>query len=151
NLGTPQIIVAPQQGGAPFVNILSATTGDFLKQVQVYGATFRGGVRIATGDVTGDGVPDLITVPMSAGAPFVNLLRVRSSGNPFLRNFLAFGESFTLGLFVSAGKIDNPGQADIIVTADFGGAPFVNIFESSTGMRTRQIQAYDTTFTSGVR
>src|SRR5262249_51902564 len=40
---------------------------------------------------------------------------------------------------------------DIIVTADFGGAPFVNIFESSTGMRTRQIQAYDTTFTSGVR
>ena len=61
-------------GGAPEVKVFDAneTAGvDFL----AYDASFRGGVRVATGDVNGDGYPDIITVPGPGGGPNVRILR----------------------------------------------------------------------------
>src|SRR5205823_9655784 len=68
---TPELVVAPERGGAPFVNVFDLT-GNFLKQIQVYGSTFTLGVRVTTGDVAGDTHQEILVAPEAGGAPFVN-------------------------------------------------------------------------------
>jgi len=38
-----------------------------------YAPQFTGGVRVATGDVTGDGFDDLVTAPGQTGGPLVKV------------------------------------------------------------------------------
>ena len=66
------VIVSADQGGPPTVKIFTPT-GTLLFQFDAYGSVFTGGVRTAAADITGDGVPDILTAPGPGGAPFVNI------------------------------------------------------------------------------
>lgn len=46
--------------GLPCVRVLDPTTGAVRSQLLAYGPSFRGPVRVATGDLTGDGVNEII-------------------------------------------------------------------------------------------
>ena len=48
-------------GSAPIVRVIDATTLQPVATVTAYDTGFLGGVSVALGDVTGDGVADLIT------------------------------------------------------------------------------------------
>ena len=61
------IAVAPEDGGIPKVKVIDPKTGEDIAEFQVYDDAFRGGVRVATGDVTGDGVKDLVTAAGPGG------------------------------------------------------------------------------------
>src|SRR5207253_7059998 len=80
-LGTtaPELLVAPEAGGAPFVNIFDPTNGSFLKQVQVYGDAYTGGVRLATGNTDGVGKREILVAPEVGGAPFVNIFNAATA------------------------------------------------------------------------
>src|SRR6476619_149165 len=47
--------------------ILNSGSGRLVASFDAYAAPFAGGVRLALGDVTGDGVEDLVTSPSSGG------------------------------------------------------------------------------------
>src|SRR5262249_47237689 len=64
--------VAPGPGGAPVVRVYDALTGAPKFALPAYAPSFTGGVRVAVGDVTGDGRPDVITGTAS-GAPHVKV------------------------------------------------------------------------------
>src|SRR5262249_11346771 len=56
-------LVSPDDGGIPRVKVIDPATGEDIAEVQAYEDAFRGGVRAALGDVTGDGVDDLVIAP----------------------------------------------------------------------------------------
>src|SRR5207244_13541920 len=84
--------VAADSGGGPQVNVYDAATRTLLRSFLAYDASFTGGVRVAVGDVNGDGVPDIITGPGPGGGPNVRVFDSRTGAiipGP-LGNFLAF-------------------------------------------------------------
>jgi hypothetical protein len=102
-------------------------------RVQPFAPGFSGGVRVAVGDVNGDGTPDLITAAGAGGGPLVRVFDGRDGTE--LGHFLAFEPSFTGGLFVAAADLDGDGKAEIVVTPDQGGGPRVRVFGGADGGR----------------
>jgi hypothetical protein len=150
---TPQIIaVGLGAGDEPLVRVFDAETGDQLLEFLAYSQAFSGGVRVATGDITGDGVPDIITGPGPGMGPqirvFDGLTGERVPGS--IGQFFAFAPAFTGGVFVASGDVNDDGRDDIIVSAGTGGGPHVRVFSGLDGSRIMNFFAYANTFTNGV-
>ena len=67
-----------------------------------------------------------------------------------LLDFFAFNSSFTGGVSVAAGDINNDGHSDIVVGAGAGGGPQVSIFSGLDQSLIRSFFAYAVGFTGGV-
>ena len=89
-------------------------------------AGYQGSVRVATGDVNGDGIPDIIVAAGAGGGPHVKIFD--GATGLLIESFFAFDPGFTGGIFVAAGDIEHNGRADVIVTPDVGGGTHVRIF-----------------------
>jgi hypothetical protein len=110
---------------------------------------FIGGVRVAAGDVNGDGRDDIITGAGAAGNGHVKVFDGSSGAQ--LRSFFAYGPSFTGGVFVGGGDVDNDSIDDIVTGVDAGFAPHVKVFSGASGGELRSFFAFDLGFTGGVR
>jgi FG-GAP-like repeat/PKD domain len=147
----PLIATGPGPGGQPHVLTFDARTTKPGLDKLPYSRSFRGGVRVALGDVTNDGIPDIITAPGAGGGPNV---KVFSGVNGSLEaSFFAYRESFTGGVFVAAGDLNGDGQTDIVTGTDAGGAPRVRAFLGGDGGFTPGVSflPYAPGFTGGVR
>src|SRR5205814_7423239 len=76
---------------------------------------------------------------------------VIQGSNRSLRDFFAYSENFTGGVFVAAGDVDFDGHADVVTGPDVGGGPHVQCFSGATGATLVTFFAYDPQFTGGVR
>lgn len=65
-----EIIVNFGSGTTPEVRVYTAA-GNRLSAFLAFGKKFRGGTHVAVGDVTGDGVADIVTAPGLGGGPYV--------------------------------------------------------------------------------
>jgi hypothetical protein len=120
-----------------------------IRSFMAYDSSFTGGVRVAAGDVNGDGKADIITAPGSGGAPTVKVFD-GATGN-LIRSFSAYGNGFTGGVFVAAADVNGDGKADIITGEGSGGRPQVKVFDGATGKTLSSFLAYDNAFAGGVR
>ena len=143
------IVASTDAGVSPEVRVLDAQTGLEWLSITPYGSGFRGGVRVATGDVNGDGVLDLITAPGPGGGPHVMAFDGRTGGT--IASFFAYHPGFTSGLFVAAGDVDGDGRADIITAPDAGGGPHVRVFSGVDQQIITEFMAYSPFLFSGVR
>jgi hypothetical protein len=136
-------------GGLPEVRVFDAATGATLADFLAYDPGFRGGVRVAVGDVNGDGVPDIITAPGPSGGPNIRVW----DGKTFslVRSFMAYAPGFTGGVYVAAGDTNGDGFADIVTGPDAGGGPHVEVFSGKDGSLLQSFFAYAPTFPGGVR
>jgi len=100
-------------------------------------------------DVTGDGVPDIVTGAAPGGAPRVEVVDGKTGQT--VRAFLAFDPTFLGGVSVAAGDVNGDGRADIVTGAGAGGAPQVKVFDGKTGETIRSWMAFDVAFHDGVR
>src|SRR5439155_20991422 len=112
------------------------------------GATFTGGVRVARGDVPGDGVPDLIVAAGPGGGPHVKVYDGATGTQT--ASFFAYNGAFRGGVYVAAGDVNGDGFADIITGAGPGGGPHVRVFSGKDGTLLREFFAYGANFTGGV-
>jgi hypothetical protein len=142
------VAVGADVGGGPRVRVLDAATQNVLFDGFVYSPNFTGGVRVATGDVTGDGVPDLITAAGIGGGPHIQVF----DGTDFVpvASFFAYEPTFTSGLYVTVGDVDGDGVDDIITGTGAGGGPLVKVFDYK-GNQKDAFFAYDPNFRGGVR
>ncbi len=135
--------------GVPQVNVYDAGTHGLVTTFNAFPATFTGGVRVAVGDVNGDGTPDIICAAGPGGGPEVRVF----DGTNFqmIRDFQALPVQFTGGVFVAAGDVNGDGFADIICAADKGGGPQVTITSGKDGSMISSFYATASTFTGGIR
>jgi hypothetical protein len=114
-----------------------------------YAPNFTGGVRVASGDVNGDGLGDIITGTGAGSAGHVKVFNGTTLAQ--IHSFFAYGVSFTGGVYVAAGDVNGDGVADIITGAGSGGPPHVKVFDGNTLVERQSFFAYSTGFAGGVR
>jgi hypothetical protein len=126
-------VAGADAGGGPVVRVYAAD-GSLARTFFAFEPGFTGGVRVASGDVTGDGVPDVVA---GTGPGRATLVRVFDgvTGAEVAR-VEPFEPGFTGGVFVAAGDVDGDGRADVAVSPDEGGGPRVRLF-SGPGLAPR--------------
>ncbi|MBI4280772.1 S8 family serine peptidase [Candidatus Uhrbacteria bacterium] len=133
------------EGGSPRVRLLDEG-GTPVSSILAYAEGFRGGVRIAAGDVDGMGGPELITGAGPGGGPH---LRVFNLDGTVKGQFFPFVSQFRGGITVAAGDLDGDGRDEIIVGAGGGISPQVKVFDGK-GTLQSQFLAYSAAFLGGV-
>jgi hypothetical protein len=123
------IVVSADSGGGPEVTIFDGQSGAEVTAFYATAATFTGGIRIACGDLSGNGFDDVIAAAGPGGGPQVTIFDGKSLS--LLTAFYALPSTFTGGMYVAAGDVNGDGHADIIVGAEKGGGPEVNVFSGA--------------------
>jgi hypothetical protein len=143
------IVVGAGSGGSPLVEIFDAQSGRLIRGFFAFDPNLTGGVSVAQGDVTGDGVPEIICGAGDGGSPLINVFDLRTGG--LIKTFFAFDPSFRGGVHVAAGDVNGDGKADIIAGAGNTGAPQVVVFDGVNGTVLRSFYAYEPSFRGGVQ
>lgn len=141
-----EIITVPGPGGGPWVRIFN-TQAQLLGEFAAYDPGFKGGIKITTGDVTGDGVPEIITGPGANGGPMV---RVFGAQGQLLHEFAAFDPNFRGGIDVGTADTVDSTAKEIIVGPGAGGGPWVRIFKPE-GTLVKEFPVYDQNYKGGIR
>ncbi|MFL5331063.1 MAG: hypothetical protein ACJ8C4_19405 [Gemmataceae bacterium] len=147
--GYGDIITGADSGGGPHVKVFSGQNGGLLASYFAYSANFTGGVRVAAGDVNGDGYSDIITGAGPTGGPHVT---VRSGKDLFLlRSFFVYDAGVTNGVYVAGGDLNGDGFADIITGVGKGAPAHTIVYSGKDNSILQSFFAYDLGFTGGVR
>jgi hypothetical protein len=130
------------------VRVFDGRTGALIRSFFAYDPSFTGGVTVAAGDVTGDGVPDIVTGTGPGGGPAVTVFDGRTGA--LVRNFFAYDPGFRGGVNVALGDVNGDGVDDIAAGNGVGGGPAVVVFDGRTGAQISSFFAYDPAFRGGV-
>lgn len=133
-----RIILGQEAGGT--LKVFAGETGNAIFSVTPYGPTFTGAIRVATGDLNGDGVPDIITAPgplagTSLPVRVFNGVNGTSLGGTLGTGVYPFGNKYAGGIEVAAGDLNGDGIADILAGADLATASSqVRTYNGATGI-----------------
>lgn len=146
--GIDEIITGAGFGGGPHVRVFDIN-GSELSGFYAYDYRFAGGIRVAAGDVNGDGKAEIVTGISSSGGPHVRVLDYQ--GHP-LTEFMAYDPYFAGGVDVAVGDVLNTGSVkdEVITGAGPGGGPHIRVFDER-GVGLSSFFAYASNYTGGVR
>lgn len=129
--GVADLVVGAGPGRPTLVQVLDGTTGIALFSVQPFEDTFDGGVYVAAGDLTGDGVPELVVTPDVGGGARVQVYDGVGFGK--LADFLGITDpAFRGGARAGVGDLNRDGIGDLAVSAGFGGGPRVAVWDGTS-------------------
>jgi hypothetical protein len=140
--------VGTDAGSVGEVRVYDAKTGALKFGPIIPFPGFTGGIRVATGDVTGDGTTDFVVAAGPNGGPRV-IAYDGTTGKPFA-DFFAFGPAFSGGVSLALGDVNNDGFADYVLGAGAGGGPNVRVLNGQSRAVLYDFFAYAPTFTGGV-
>lgn len=143
--GTGELLTAPQSDKEAEIKVFNNRT-KLLRRFRVYEKGFRGGVRVAAGDIDENGKDEILVAPGPGRAP---QLKILNATGKTIRSFLAFPSSFQRGVTIAAGDLDGDGKKEIIAGAGPGGGPQIRIF-SATGKVLGQFFAFEKTQKNGI-
>lgn len=115
-------------GGIPYVRLYNGD-GSVSTELPAFNFNIPGGVRVALGDVNGDGVDDIVLGTGPGVATVVRVLDGKTGQQLF--QVQPFEAGFTGGVYVAVADINGDGKADVIVTPDQGGGPVVAIYDGT--------------------
>jgi hypothetical protein len=147
--GFDDVIVGADAGQKPLVEVVSGKTGRVLDEFDAASSKFKGGIRVAAGDVNGDGLADIITGMGAGASPEVSVFS--GVDGSLMASFLAGPTTFHGGIFVAAADTNGDGKADIIVGQGEGGQPQVQVFSGVDFSSLGSFMAADSKFAGGVR
>ena len=128
------------------------TTTDWVAAPLVFrpmlSTAWTGGVRVAAGDVNGDGRADLVGVAEAPGGLRLVVWR-HPDGAPVASVALPAGMG--TDVLVATANLSGDGAAEIIVGSGAGGGPRVRVFDGRTLAETGSFDAFASGFSGGVR
>lgn len=137
----------------PIVRVVDPRDGTLRAEFYAYEPGFRGGVRVYGADITGDGIPEILTAP-GPGRP--GEVRVFDrNGTPLPEyNFFPFGRRYRGGVEVAAGSVTGVGRFEI-VAAQSRAQSLVRVFTVNPGTgvtsrAVRQLQPFGPRYRGGV-
>ncbi len=129
--GFVDIIAGADAGGNSHVKVFNGKNVQELRSFYGFSPTYEFGVRVAGGDVNGDGFSEVLVGASFGGRPEYRIYD--GASNKLLQSSLAFAAEFTGGIFISAGDVNGDGFADVIIGAGRAGNPHVKVFSGATG------------------
>ena len=126
--GFDDVIVAAGESGGPRVLVYSGQNGQVIRNFFAFDQNFRGGVRIASGDIDGNQIDDSVASPGEGGGPVVRVFQ--GDTGVMIREFLAYDQNFRGGIYLAVGDCDGDGIDNVITGAGQGGAPHVVVYDS---------------------
>ncbi|MFA5070617.1 MAG: hypothetical protein WC528_05035 [Patescibacteria group bacterium] len=116
--GKSEIVTAPGKGSPPHIRIFNSG-GQVTGQFFALDGRFRGGVSLACGDMTGDGVAEIAVAALTGGGPHVT---VHNAGGQLIGNFMAYGRGFRGGIELGLADIEPDGVKEILTVPHVGKA-----------------------------
>jgi hypothetical protein len=149
--GFADVVVGADAGTSPQIQVFDGRTYALLANFYAFNAPqFRGGVRVAVGDVNGDGKADIVVAAGKGGGPQVQVYDGATLSA--IGNWYAFNApGFTGGVYVGAGDMNGDGFADVICSAGQGGGPQVERYDGRSLTSLGSFFVYSPGFTGGVR
>lgn len=129
--GINEIITGLGPGSTPLVQIHDRK-GFVLARFNAYIAAFRGGVRVSTADIDGDGVSEIITGAGRGGGPDVRVYRMNGE---LVSSFYAYTSRFRGGVDVAGISVTANGPARIITAPAAGGGPDIRVYDPYGGFQ----------------
>ncbi len=109
----------------------------------------RNGVKVAAGDVDGNGKDEIIAGTGDGSGPHIRIFK--ADGSVQSPGFFAYQESFRGGVNVAVGDLDGDGIDEIIAGAGVGGGPHIRVFDKDGNPKlTAGFFAFDPGFRGGV-
>ncbi len=118
--GVVDLVAGTGWGVRTAVNIFDGTSGSLIQSITPFEDTFTGGVYLSAGDVTGDGVADLVIAAGPGGGARVQVIDGVNSV-PIADFFAIEDPEHRGGARVAVGYLDSDVFADLIVTTASGG------------------------------
>ncbi len=143
------IVTGADVGAGPHVRAFDINAGKELSSFYAYDQNYRGGVRVAVGDVDGDGLPDIVTAPGPQHPPQIKVFS--GSNGRVIADFLAYDPNHTVGTWVATADLAKNGRADVIVGPDANGSGVVRVFDPIRGRKLGEVAPYPAKFRGGVR
>jgi peptidyl-prolyl cis-trans isomerase A (cyclophilin A) len=125
-------------GSAPVARLVDAAGGAVVAEVVAFEPAFRGGVRVAMGDLDDDGIAEVAVASGPGRRGEVRFYRQQLSGDRIVlaeivaARTLPFGSRYTHGVEIGIGDVDGDGREDL-VAAMSRGAGTVHVFRSLGG------------------
>jgi hypothetical protein len=172
------MVVSSDVGQTAEVKLYDTTTGALVFDFNPFEPSFKGGVRVALGDIDGDGIPDLVMVPGGVKVTLVNVngslqpsfdqsagripeIKILSGAGGGLYDFLPYDSTLKAGLYVAVADVNGDGRPDVIVAPDAtgqSGHTNVRVFynghfstDNDLVAPDREFNAYASGFGGGVR
>ncbi len=134
----------------PRVRAVDASTGIEQFDFAPFPVDEKIGVRVALGDLTLDGVPDIVC-GMGKGGQLVRVFDGSSGAAISLFNALEpFEAGYAGGVFVASGDVNGDGNKDVIVGRGKGPNSAVRVFSGANGAVIAEFTPYDAASKAGV-
>ena len=146
--GVADLVTGTGAGVAPHVLVLDGNTLAVISSFYAYAEQFLGGVRVAAGDVDGNGKAEVVTGTGPGSAP--NVCVFNGTTGATQQSFYAYAPEYLGGINVAAGDVTGDGKADIITGSGVGVSPHVVVFDSATAQALYSFYAYLPQFKGGV-
>ncbi len=142
------------KGALPKVRVFDVTTGIEAESITAYERSYRDGVRIAIGDINGDGFDDIVTAAREGTTGkirvFDGLTHARITVGES-QEINAFTGRAARGAYIALGDINGDGRLDIIAGAGLGGGA-VKVFSGLTGQQLdSDLTPFGANYRGGVR
>jgi hypothetical protein len=126
------IALGAESGGLPRVKVIDARDGSVTASFLAYNTNFRGGVRVAVGDLNRDGVSEIIVAPGPGISTLVKVFDIH--GNELTDYRTTAYAGYRSGVFVAVGDVNGDGRDDIVTTPDAGPSVEVKVFKNRVGI-----------------
>ncbi len=128
--GAAEIIVGAGPGLEPRIRVFEYN-GELVEQFNAYEESYDKGVLVATADLDGNGIDEIVTGTELGGGPHV---RTFSMEGKVLGQFFAYDDLFRGGVRLTSLDTNGDGIDEIVTGAGPHGGPHVRIFDGESNV-----------------
>lgn len=143
--GKDEIIAGSGEEANPQIKIFDRS-GSFLFEINLQNISKWGGVNVASIDLGGDGIDEILAAGGWSSLPEIQILRADGS---LINKFLAYNQNFRGGANLTSADVDGDGKEEIITGAGQTGGPHVRVFDGYGNLE-KEFFAFDKNFRGGV-